>query len=80
MRWSHLWFRSREEREMAEELANHIENRAADLASRGIPADEALRRARIEFGGVENYKERCREARGFRLFDDCLRTFATRCA
>ena len=70
MRWSSLWFRSREEREMAEELANHIENRAADLASRGVPADEALRRARIEFGGVENYKERCREARGYRLFDE----------
>ncbi len=55
---------------MAEELANHIENRAADLARRGVSADEALRRARIEFGGVENCKEYCREARGFRLFDE----------
>ncbi len=48
---------------MAEELAAHIGHRAADLVRHGIPPDEALRRARIEFGGIENCKENCREAR-----------------
>ncbi|MES1261218.1 MAG: permease prefix domain 1-containing protein, partial [Acidobacteriota bacterium] len=35
--WSRLLRRSREEREMAEELALHIDSRAADLEARGMP-------------------------------------------
>jgi hypothetical protein len=33
-------------------------------------ADEARRRARIEFGAVERLKEEAREARGLRLVDE----------
>ena len=49
---------------MAEEIDFHLESRAADLMRSGLSRSEAMRRARIEFGGVEAYKERCREARG----------------
>src|SRR6202035_2155149 len=31
----------------------------------GVPMAEAERRAQLEFGGMENYKEQCREARRF---------------
>lgn len=31
----------------------------------GVPREEAQRRARIEFGGIERVKEEGREARGF---------------
>ena len=52
------------EREMADEIRFHLEARADDLVRSGMSRSEAMRRARIEFGGVEAYKELCREARG----------------
>ena len=74
--WSQLgsWLRavarrSRMESEMDAELRFHIEAVAEDLVRNGVSRAEALRRARIEFGGVERAKEECREARGVSLFD-----------
>src|SRR6266705_2092489 len=49
---------------MDAELRFHIEAFAEDLVRRGVPREEAMRRARIEFGGVERTKEECRDARG----------------
>lgn len=56
--------RSRMESEMDAELRFHIEARAEDLMRGGMARAEALRRARIEFGGMDKAKEECREARG----------------
>jgi putative ABC transport system permease protein len=56
--------RSRMESEMDAELKFHMEAHAEDLARSGVPQAEVLRRARIEFGGVERVKEECRESRG----------------
>jgi len=56
--------RTRMEREMDEEMRFHIEARAADLVSRGVPQQEALRQARLEFGWMEMTKEECRDAVG----------------
>ena len=47
--------RSRWEREMNEELRFHIEQRAEHLVESGVPRKEAMRRARLEFGGIEGY-------------------------
>lgn len=59
------WFdRSRIHREMEDELRSHIQHRADDLERSGIPRTEADRLARIEFGGIERYKEDCQEAAG----------------
>src|SRR5215472_2658155 len=67
-----LWLRavtrrSRMEREMDAELRFHIDAFAEDLVSSCVSRPEALRRARIEFGGIERAKEECREARGVNL-------------
>jgi len=77
--WKHIqsWLRatlrrSRVEREMQAELRFHIEAFAEDLVRRGVPREEALRRARIEFGGMERAKEECREARGLSFIDSLL--------
>src|SRR5213082_1754161 len=64
--------RSRMESEMDAELRFHIEAFAEDLVRNGVPREEALRRARIEFGGVERAKEECREARGVNLLDSLV--------
>jgi len=62
--------RRRLEQEMSEEMAFHIAARAEELAARGIQPADALRQARVEFGGVERYKEECRESVGLRLADE----------
>jgi putative ABC transport system permease protein len=57
------------EREMDAELRFHVESYAEDLVRSGVPRDEALRRARLEFGGIEQTKEICRDARGVNLME-----------
>ncbi|MEO8724864.1 MAG: permease prefix domain 1-containing protein, partial [Acidobacteriaceae bacterium] len=59
-----LFERSQMNAEMEEELRSHIQHRADDLERSGLPRSEAARRARIEFGGYERFKEECREALG----------------
>src|SRR6266853_1888866 len=77
--WSRirLWLRailrrSRMESDMDAELRFHVEAFAEDLVRGGVPPEEALRRAHIEFGGVERAKEECREARGISFVDGLL--------
>ena len=70
--------RSRMESEMDAELRFHMEAYAEDLVRSGIPRQEALRRARLEFGGIENAKEECREARGVHFARNFVAGFALR--
>ena len=51
------------ERELASEIAFHLEMRAAQLREDGVEPEEALRRARLDFGAVEAIKEECRDSR-----------------
>jgi predicted permease len=59
-----LFRRSRMEMEMDEELRTHVQNRTEHLQRTGLAREEAERRARIEFGAHEKFKEECREQRG----------------
>ena len=52
-----IFHRSELRAEMDDELGSHIAHRADDLARSGMSRPEAERRARIEFGGREKYKE-----------------------
>ena len=52
------------ENEMDADLRHHIESYAEDIVRSGAACQEAMRRARLEFGGIERTKEECREARG----------------
>jgi hypothetical protein len=54
---------------MEEELRTHIEYRADGLERSGLDRGEAERRARIEFGSPERFKEECREALGGNFID-----------
>jgi hypothetical protein len=73
------------ESQMDTELRFHIETFAEDLIRIGIPRQEALRRARIEFGGIERVKEEGREARGAKIMETrtyvhlCCSAFGGRC-
>ena len=57
-----FFHRSLTENDLEEELRSHIQLRANDLERLGLTRAEAERRARIEFGGHERFKEECREA------------------
>jgi predicted permease len=59
-----LFGRKAVERELDDELGFHFEQQVAKYVRRGVPPDEAARRARLEFGGLDQVKEECREARG----------------
>src|SRR6266404_3795845 len=64
--------RSRMESEMDAEMRFHIEAYAEDLIRSGVPCEEAMRRARVEFGGIERVKEEGREARGVSVIESLV--------
>ncbi len=47
-----------------QELRSHVQHRADDLERSGLDRAEAERRARLEFGGHQRFKEECHEALG----------------
>src|SRR5262249_51036654 len=55
--------RSMRSDEIGKELQFHIDERASELISPGSTMEEAVRQARLEFGGVFQVQETCREAR-----------------
>lgn len=60
------------DRQVSDELQFHIESYAEDLMSSGINPEEAMRRARAEFGSIVARKEDCRAAWGTRFFDSAI--------
>jgi predicted permease len=71
---SDLWIRLRAlfgrksvERELDDELGFHFEQQVEKYIRGGMGREEARRRARLEFGGLDQVKEECRDARGVRL-------------
>lgn len=66
---STLFHRSQVDREMEEELRSHIQHRSDDLERSGLAREEAERRARIEFGGQEKFKEQIRDGAGAHFFE-----------
>jgi putative ABC transport system permease protein len=55
------------ESEMEDELRFHRERQLEKYLKTGMSRDQALRRMRMEFGGLEQVKEDCRDARGVSL-------------
>jgi hypothetical protein len=60
------------EAELEQELRFHFEHEVEKQIRAGMTADEAKRRARLSFGGHEQIKEDCREARGTSLLETSL--------
>ncbi len=64
-----LFRRAAVEDEIDAELQFHLDRQAQAYAARGIDHDEAMRRARLEFGGLDQIKEEYRDALGVRAID-----------
>jgi predicted permease len=68
-----LFRRDLVEHELDEEMRFHVEQQLDSYMRDGLSRDEALRRARLEFGGFEQVREEHRDARGVRIFEDLVR-------
>jgi hypothetical protein len=55
---------------MEAEVRFHIESDAEDPFRSGVPQQEAMRRARIQFGGIESHKDAVRASLGLCLWDE----------
>src|SRR5215471_9889605 len=60
---------SRVEHEMDLEFRSHLDAYVDDLIHAGVSPEEARRRARIDFGSLEQTKDDCRNARGINIVE-----------
>jgi predicted permease len=72
LRLRSLFRRARADEELHNELQDHIDSQTEHYVSAGVAPAEARRRALLDMGGVEQTKEKCRDARRV----DWIRDFA----
>ncbi|MEP7086564.1 MAG: ABC transporter permease [Gemmatimonadota bacterium] len=63
-RFRAIFHRAEVERELDAEMRFHLERESEKNEHRGLDAEEASRRARVAFGGIDRFKEDARDARG----------------
>src|SRR5215472_14555266 len=62
----------RVEAELDDELRFHFDQQVEKHVRSGLSREEAVRQARWFFGGIDQVKEECRDARGVQLMDSLL--------
>ena len=58
------------ERQLDKELRFHLEQQIRDYMAAGLPAGEARRKANLDFGGLDQTKEDCRDVRPIHWIED----------
>src|SRR5436190_1958090 len=58
------------DQELDDELRDHLERKTEEYMAQGMTQEEAHRRARLDLGGIEQTKEKCRDARGVNLVEN----------
>ncbi len=77
--WTRLTGRPRLETQLDAELRDHIERQVADYLRAGVSEQDARRRARLAFGGLDQVKEQCRDVRRTRLIEELARDVRYAC-
>lgn len=73
MRWYQRFFRrALTEKHLDAELRFHLKQQTADYIAAGMKPEEARRRARLEFGGLEQVKEECRDVGATRFLETLI--------
>ncbi|MGA2429721.1 MAG: ABC transporter permease [Candidatus Acidiferrum sp.] len=67
-----LFRRSQADQELDDELRDHLERKTQEYVAQGMMQEEAHRRARLDLGGIEQTKEKCRDARRVNWIQDFL--------
>jgi predicted permease len=60
------------DQEVDEELRDHLERKTEEYVAKGMTQEEAHRRARLDLGGIEQTKEKCRDARRVNWIQDFI--------
>src|SRR6184192_1906454 len=60
------------DQEVDDELRDHLERKTEEYVAQGMTQEEAHRRARLDLGGVEQTKEKCRDARRVNWIQDFI--------
>src|SRR5256884_4322018 len=58
------------DQELDDELRDHLDRKTEEYVARGMTQEEAHRRARLDLGGIEQTKEKCRDARRVNWIQD----------
>ncbi len=81
--WRDLMYRLRElfqraclECDLDDELRFHLERQIERYTNAGATAEESARRARLEFGALDQVKEDYRDARGTAFVETCIQDLA----
>jgi putative ABC transport system permease protein len=69
LRLRSLFHRNQVEQDLSEELQYHLEQKTKEYTASGMAPEEARRKARREFGGIEQTKEICRDTRRVSLLE-----------
>ena len=70
LRLRSLFRRAQADQELDDELRDHLERATEQYIAKGMAPGEALRRARLDLGGIEQTKEKCRDARRVNWIQD----------
>ena len=60
------------DQELDDELRDHLDRKTEEYVAQGMTQEEARRRARLELGGIEQTKEKCRDARRVNWIQDLV--------
>src|ERR1700745_2369212 len=60
------------DQELDDELRDHLERKTEEYVAQGMTREEAHRRARLDLGGIEQTKEKCRDARRVNWIQDLI--------
>ena len=77
--WRRLTGRGRHEAQLDAELRDHVERQVADYVQAGMSEPDARRRTRIELGGLDQVKDRCRDVRATRPIEELARDVRYAC-
>src|SRR6267143_5717992 len=60
------------DQELDDELRDHLDRKTQEYVAQGMTQEEAHRRARLDLGGIEQTKEKCRGARKVNWIQDLV--------
>ena len=60
------------DQELDDELRDHLERKTGEYVAQGMTQEEAQRRARLDLEGIEQTKEKCRDARRVNWIQDLI--------
>ena len=70
LRLRSLFRRAQADQELDEELQDHLERKTQEYLAQGMRQEEARRQARLDLRGIEQTKEKCRDARQVNWIQD----------